>query len=303
MATREKTLLEFSASRLGRLYSMMIPTLVLVAATNYLEALRYPHAFDAYANIPSAIRYVSSGFFISGYWLWPDLAPPNMPLWRLSYEVVFYVGIALFVFAKGRTRILSLIALMLVTGPTVLLLAPTWAVGYWAYHHAKKQILHPGTGFVLWLGSIVLLLLCPFVEIHFRQHLPFLRMPDASVGGLLAAYANAFSFALNLFAFNAFADKAEILLRPFTAVIRWLGSLTFAMYMLHQPILSLFTVYGLSDPTSLAQAALMIGSVLLVVCTIGRYFENSKGSYKRMFLAMWNRTASLRVRYAAPPAE
>jgi peptidoglycan/LPS O-acetylase OafA/YrhL len=108
---------------------------------------------------------------------------------------------------------------------------------------------------------------------------------------------------LNLFAFNAFADKAEILLRPFTAVIRWLGSLTFAMYMLHQPILSLFTVYGLSDPTSLAQAALMIGSVLLVVCTIGRYFENSKGSYKRMFLAMWNRTASLRVRYAAPPAE
>jgi peptidoglycan/LPS O-acetylase OafA/YrhL len=128
-------------------------------------------------------------------------------------------------------------------------------------------------------------------------------MPDASVGGLLAAYANAFSFALNLFAFNAFADRAEILLRPFTAVIRWLGSLTFALYMLHQPILSFFTVYGLNDPTSLAQAVLMIGSVLLVVCTVGRYFETSKGSYKQLFLGMWQRTAPLRIRYATPPAK
>jgi len=303
MATRERTLVEYSASRFARLYSLMLPTLAIVVVTNYLEALRYPHAFDAYANIPAAIRYLSSGLFISSYWLWPDLSPPNMPTWRLSYEVVYYVAVAFFVFAKGRTRVLGLIGLALAAGPSIVLLAPTWAVGFWLYHYAKRRTLHPGAGFVLWLASLVLLLLCPLIEVRFRQHLPFLRIPDASVGGLLAAYANAFCFALSLFAFNAFAEKAEILLRPFTTAIRWLGSVTFAMYMLHQPILSFFTVYGLDDPTSLAQAVLMIGSVLLVVCTIGRYFETSKSAYKRWFLAMWGCAAPLRLRYAAPPAE
>src|SRR5215831_1198308 len=170
MATREKTLVEYSTSRLARLYSMMLPALVLVAATNYLEAVRYPHAFDTYANIPAAIRYVSSGLFITSFWVFPDLAPANLPTWRLSYEVIYYVGIAFFVFAAGRTRILSLVGLALLAGPTAVLLAPTWAIGYWLYHYAKHRTLHPGIGFVLWLGSIVLLLLCPLVEISFRQH-------------------------------------------------------------------------------------------------------------------------------------
>src|SRR3954468_17403598 len=60
LATRENTLTEFATSRLARLYSVAIPALLLTAATNYAEALRYPNAFDAYDNIPTAIRYAGT---------------------------------------------------------------------------------------------------------------------------------------------------------------------------------------------------------------------------------------------------
>ena len=42
LATREKTLLDYTASRFGRLYSVVLPALILTAACNYLITLKYP---------------------------------------------------------------------------------------------------------------------------------------------------------------------------------------------------------------------------------------------------------------------
>ena len=46
LATRERTLFEYFASRFSKLYSVVVPALILTASTNYLEAVKYPHIFD-----------------------------------------------------------------------------------------------------------------------------------------------------------------------------------------------------------------------------------------------------------------
>jgi len=292
LATRENTVAKFSASRFARLYSVAVPALLLAAVTNYAESLRYPTAFESYDNIPAIIRYAGTGLFINNFWLWPDLAPANVPFWSLTFEACYYVGIATFVFAKGYGRLVGLIVLSLMAGPTMVLLAPTWLAGYGAYHFSKRG-LNPGVALGLWLLSTALLLSCFVVEESFRQPLKFLRMPDATVGGLLAAYAAAMCFAVNILAFDAFSGTAERVLQHVSAIIRWLGSITFAFYLFHMPILSLITVYPVAGRSSATQMAALVGFTFLTVATVGWLCEQSKGAYKRLFLFLGGRFSLL----------
>ena len=298
LETRERTPLQYTASRFARLYSVVAPALVLTAVTNFAESLRYPNMFDAFAfnsDIAGVFYYLGTALFVNHFWLWPNLEPFNTPFWTLSFEVSYYVGIALWLFTKGRVRFLSLALLCALAGPTMVLLAPTWLLGYWAYHVSKqKQPLgqafnHAWPALIFWLGSACGIFLCPYVESSFRQPLPFLMMPDPSLGELLGAYAAAMCFAANIIAFNLLSERAERFLSPFTGVIRWLGSMTFALYLFHQPLLSFFNVYGVGRGTP-AQMLLMIAGSLAVVFTLGRFCEQKKGAYKRFFLAMWART-------------
>lgn len=283
LATRENTLTEFATSRLARLYSVAIPALLLTAATNYAEALRYPNAFEAYDNIPTAIRYAGTALFMGHFWLWPDLEPANTPFWSLSFEVAYYAAIAIFVFAKGYGRLAGLIILSLLAGPSMVLLAPTWLVGYAAYHFSQRELKVPVAA-TLWLLSTAALLSCFLIEENLRQPLKFLRLPDASVGGLLAAYAAALCFVVNVLVIDSLAVPTARVLQPVSVFIRWLGSMTFALYLFHQPILSVLTVYPIAGRSSVAQMAALVGFTFLIVATVGRLCEQSKGAYKRFFL-------------------
>ena len=146
-------------------------------------------------------HYGATALFLNSFWLWPDLQPPNAGLfWSLSFEATYYAGIAFFVFARGRVRVLGLVALAVAAGSTIVLLAATWILGFWAYHFSPRQRLRGRTALILWLGSTALLFSCFLIEEHFRQPLPFLRLPDHRLGAVMAAYAAAACFAFNLVA-------------------------------------------------------------------------------------------------------
>jgi peptidoglycan/LPS O-acetylase OafA/YrhL len=290
LATRERTPVDYAVSRLARLYSVVLPALLLTAFCNYLIELRYATAFQAFHSdgiTGVTLSYLGTAVFVNRFWLWPDLDPPNTPFWTLSFEAFFYLGIALLVFARGRGRILGILALILIAGPTMVLLAPTWLLGYLIYHVSRRWQADASSAIPLWLVSLTLLPLCSFIELRFRLQLTFLKTPDQAIGSLVAAYAAAACFAVNVVAFNAFSERIEAFLVPSIAVIRWLGSMTFALYLFHQPLLSLFTVYHLPDRSSAGQLVLLVGGTFLVVATLGRFCENTKDVYKRGLVAGW----------------
>mgnify|MGYP001046458011 CR=1 FL=1 len=134
---------------------------------------------------------------------------------------------------------------------------------------------------------------CFAIEEGFRQPLTFLRIPDATLGGIMAAYAAAACFALNIFAFNSFSTAAARVLSRISGTVRWLGSMTFALYLFHLPILSLLTVYPISRPPSATQMIALVGITFLVVATVGRLCEETKGVYKRFFLLLCGRRTVL----------
>jgi peptidoglycan/LPS O-acetylase OafA/YrhL len=290
LTTRERTPLDYGASRLARLYSVALPALLLTAICNYLIELRYPDAFRAFnsgGTARVAFSYLGSTVFVNRFWLWPNLELPNTPYWTLSFEAFYYVMIAIWVFARGWGRPFGLILLVLAAGPTMVLLAPTWLLGYLCYHASTRWQAGPGWAISFWLASIMLLPFCSSLEFQFREHLSFMRTPHQSLGALLAAYAAAICFTISIFALNAFSEWVELLLASFDTSIRWLGSMTFALYLFHQPLLSLFTVYHLPDRSSSAQLLLLVGGTFVIVMTLGRFCENTKNTYKQLFMAVW----------------
>ncbi len=307
LATRENTPPEYAASRFARLSSVVIPALVLILVSNFLITLRYPNAFWQFESGGTggvALSYVATALFVNCFWLWPNIDIPNGPFWTLSFEASYYVAIAILFFMRGRTRVLSVLALCLLAGPTMVLLAPTWLLGYATYHISRHWHLNQRLAVLLWAASVLLLPFAASLQLEYRLHLAFLRTPDQTVGEILATYAAAICFAVNLVAFDSFADRLEPLLARLAIPIRWLGSITFALYLFHQPLLSLFTVYHMPDRSSLAQLVLLVGGTFLVVGTVGRFCENMKGVCKRRFLAAWaliaNRTATVRWRAQKP---
>lgn len=290
LATREDTPPEYAASRFARLSSVVIPSLLLIVVCNFLIELRYPDAFwefESGGTSGVALSYIGTALFVNCFWLWPNIEIPNGPFWTLSFEVSYYIAIAILFFMRGRTRVLGILALCLLAGPTIVLLAPTWLLGYATYHISRRWHLNPRLAVLFWTSSVVLLPFAASLQLGYRQHLAFLRTPDQTVGEILAAYAAAICFAVNVMAFDSFADRLESLFARFARQVRWLGSVTFALYLFHQPLLSLFTVYHLPDRSSLSQFVLLIGGTFLVVGTAGRFCENMKGVYARIFLAAW----------------
>jgi peptidoglycan/LPS O-acetylase OafA/YrhL len=290
LATRERTLLDYSVSRLSRLYSVVIPALILTAATNYLEALRYPGIFDraliTNSDIPAGLFYLASLLFVSRFWVLPILEPPNIPIWSLSFEATYYVGIAVFVFVSGWWRIFGLFLLGMAAGPEIVLLAPTWILGYWAYHFSQRRQFGVLPSLVLWPACSMLLLLTPLIDVGVLRRIPFLGLPDPSLDHLLISGAAALCFTGSLLALAGLSEKAEIVLRPMSGPIRKLAATSFALYLFHAPLLSFFTVYSMPDRSSAAQAVWLIGGTFLVVATLGRFSEQSKDAYKRMFLSI-----------------
>ena len=294
LATRERTPLEYAASRIARLYSVVVPALVLVATSNYFEEVKYPGLyaeFHANGGAIETLYYFGTALFVNSYWLFPDLSPPNAwPFWSLSFEAAYYVGIALVIFARGPTRILCLILLGLVAGPTIVLLAPTWLAGFGAYHFSQHLRIRIWPAILVWITATCLLFLCPFIQAKFNAPISFLRLPPGTrtLGGLLAIYVASICFTLSLLAFDASSDTLKQLLLPLAGPIRWLGSLTFALYLFHYPLLSFFNVYRVDGPPFL-RIAEMVGGTLLVVAVVGPFCDRSKHAYKIGFISIWNR--------------
>ena len=295
IATRERTLQEYAASRFGRLYSVVLPALILTAICDYLGAMRDPGLYTAGGDAV-VLRYMATSVFLNQFWLWPQLEPTYAPtFWTLSVELSYYVAIALFVFARGYVRLISLVLLSVLTGPTIVLLAPIWFLGYGTYHFSQHRRMRIDVAIAIWLISALSLLSCYLIEVHVSGTLAFLRIPHPTLGGLLADYAGGIFFAINLIAFNAFSDRAEPFLMHFAGIIRWLGSMTFALYLFHYPLMYFFSAYSVGERSSFAQTTWLMAGTFLVVATLGHLCEQSKGAYKKWFLSMWGRVAAVTI--------
>ena len=268
---RRRTWVQYCAARLARLYSVVVPAILLTA---FLWALGRHLAPAHYANFDRSheiLRLALTTFFQNEFWFWSSAPPTNLPFWSLAYEFAYYALFGLAVFVRRPVwRIVALVGMALICGPKVLLLFPVWLAGVAAYVATENISL---TRLQAALGAVVLIALC-------IAGLPRIPFPLETFGLPPLFYSALFAHDCVLGAvFAAIIFLADQLLgnitvpQLFARAIKVGAGFTFSLYLLHMPLL-VFTAgvfhYDKTSPRSVARAGFY---VLLVTLAIGYWFE------------------------------
>src|SRR5258708_36017678 len=95
----------------------------------------YSKAFDK-----PVLTFALNAAFLSQSWDLEYFPFLDGPYWSLSYEVIYYIIFAFFIYTKGPLRWLLVSLACLAAGPKILALFPCWLVGVAAYKLREASV-------------------------------------------------------------------------------------------------------------------------------------------------------------------
>jgi peptidoglycan/LPS O-acetylase OafA/YrhL len=282
-----RTLRQFFIDRACRIYSVALPAMGLTLAASGLVFLLdrnyYLANFAAVSN-HLLVRVSANLLFTSQSWGHNTIPLLNAPFWSLAYECMYYVAFGLIVYLSGVRRVCALLVWALVAGPQVLFLLPIWWLGCWVYDayyrlrgtRAGRILLGAAALWcVLALGGLAFgrdgLALAPFRAVRAFGSIPnpltLLHIPP--VRATMLAFGTGLLAAAMMLVLLLAADLAS--LRKDTTWARrtrFVAGGTYAIYLMHYPLLVLATVFHLLRPGNLPLdigTAVAICALLIVV--------------------------------------
>ena len=140
--TRTITPRDYWVDRVSRMYSVVLPAILLTVFVNVIGLL-YANGHlprGVFATPPKLLlSSVTDSLFVS-QWLGMNITNPTNPVfWSLSYECSYYLLFGLIFFARGRKMWLGLAGVCVLLGLPILLLFPVWLLGC-AAHDAYQRL-------------------------------------------------------------------------------------------------------------------------------------------------------------------
>lgn len=227
---KEKSARNYFVSRAARIYSVVIPALIL---TWMLDVAAEAFKLDGYSSPSMAVvgrefaKDIISLTFINASWGWYLTPGNNVPFWSLGFEVPYYIVFGLCFFGGVISRLVAMLFL-LVIGPNVALLFILWLVGLACYHASKHILLSQMQGRLVFIFSILLLCLSPFAAHFFSENAPF----EKGFSCLFQFFLSGIPFAGTIIGFQFSGLSFGRLSRPIT----WAAGSTFAIYLFHFPV-------------------------------------------------------------------
>ena len=285
----------FAFNRLTRLWSVMLPALLLTYAfdiTGYgIRPEAYPSTF--YHAHPAGEFFLRGLTFSNEYMLFGRMRlGTNGPLWSLSYEAAYYALFGIAIFLRGATRIVALVAIAVLVGINILLLMPAWLMGVWAWHRMRDGRFAA--------DSRVVALLCAvagpgaYVAAVALGLPEWLRQVTANVLGVSDA-RGVIGFS-DEFIWNAIIGGLTLLhlfgmarlLQGFKGkarAVRWAAGASFSVYVTHYPALHLLDAALPLDMVGRA-VALLVGS-LAVGLVFASIFERRLPAIRTAMRRLW----------------
>ena len=269
-AERDNNLGTYTFNRLTRLWSVLLPALVLTLVFDEIGRNIDPSAYPAtFFNDVGWGKTLLRGLSFSNQWTGTQLRlGTNGPLWSLSYEAGYYALFAAAFFLKGARRAVVLLALIVLIGPRVLLLMPAWLMGVGLYYIMKRGLLNAfshSAALVLAIGAPALYLF------GLVSGWPAFLAGDAS----LAFSANwAWNAVIGILTFLHLLGVARVLSgakdqgHASDMWVRWAAGASFSVYVTHYPALHLLDA-ALGEfsgrGAALGLGALLVGLVFAAI--------------------------------------
>ena len=287
--TRELRVGSYAAARLARLWSVMVPALLLglVVYAVVGDAAPFGRAKPPLPLLSSALALIFCGEGWGGSW-----EPPyNGPFWSLNYEAWYYACYGAFCFLKGRARWMGTVALAALAGPRVLALAPCWLAGTMLYHARARLVMRPAMAWAVLVASLLTFAVLNHFEVSkiSRGWLKALTHGQSyhlgSSQGLIGDYA----LTLAVFANFAAAASLPALLQMLEAVRRPVvlaASFTLSLYLYHTPLLVLAVwLFGLSEASGLQ--GVCAATAFVAVCLVPLWLVTDQQRWRVHAWLVW----------------
>ncbi len=287
--TRHRDARKFALARLSRLYSVVLPALLLTCVAYRIGVSQNAAFYTAHSRGAELPRYLLTGVFLQSAGTFSASPASNIPFWSLSYEFWYYALFGVAIFMKGTRRAVAAVAILALMTPNILLLLPCWLVGVAAFVWRGKITLSPAAaraGFAVALAAVVLVF-------AFVPQTPF------TVGRpgfwFSACFLSDWLASLAVGAVIVTFDKAGFGAPPagLAGGIRWFADHTFSLYLYHYPLMILANAVLPLGGDPLRQAAMAVG-VLGVCVLLSLVTEARRDAWRRLFTRWLDRIAPRR---------
>lgn len=273
---KDKTLKDFSFHRLTRLYSVVIPALLITVLMDQIGKGFAPENYDGWWYVDNPVwLQLWRGLTFSNHWLNdPFRIGSNGPYWSLSYESAYYMLFGTAFYLAGLKRIFLIMFLIFIFGFSVMFLFPAWLLGFWAYKQIKADdlpsqyvwplIVVPPIFYVLFLsiGVPKLLLALSAMILGADFVTKTLGFSDEFLWNIIIAQF----VALHLIGIAALYQrtKTQKISGRINKYIRWCAGATFTIYVIHYPALQMADTLLPSDiPRVMRDFMLFFGVLIL----------------------------------------
>ena len=285
---RESNFRAYAVARLSRLYSVVLPALVLTAAVTALGAQLNPTFYETMAREHGVVRYLLTAFFLQSVWTLNAAPPTNGPFWSLGYEFWYYALFAAAIFVPTWPRRLAVVTILLfVSGVDSLLLLPSWLMGV---------ALYLGGG---WVGIPRLVAFASLILSSVAFFAALFYLPDYPwhYGYPPFFFSSAFItdnvLGLILTAVIGFFDQAtrdHSISRSLETPVRAVADHTFSLYLYHFPLV-LFAAAAIPfNRQSPMQVGFVVLAVLGLVALLSLITEARRPWWRKVFSGAWDLT-------------
>ncbi len=287
---RDRELEAYVINRLSRLWSVVIPALILTVVVDQIGLHLNPKAYDGWWHQGESpiTRTLANLFFLNELWFYSIRPFSNGPFWSLGYEFWYYVIFAAAFFFQGRTRLLLVLISVFIAGPKILLLFPVWLFGVWAWHFNHKQTLPPRLGWFLFLLPVTGYVTIKIFDIDGLA----LEWTNSWLNGqnprhvlgfsdeFLISYLYGILIAMHFIGIHAIAPAIEERLISWEKLIRYWAGLTFSIYLLHYPLLQFLSAVLPEDWPLIPRNVMVLIMTLAIITVVGNLTEKKKHIFR-----------------------
>ena len=280
--TKDKNIHTYYISRFARLYSVVLPVLIIVPILDIIglsaNETMYEGKFHSSYYI---IRLLANFAFLQEIWFSSTRYLTDGPLWSLGYEFWYYVLFSFAIFFNGYKRYLLIGAAVLLIGPKIVLLMLPWALGVLIYYFHKTKELSKITARLLFFSAPLL-----FYIFFKDQGDPIVDLSSLGDFGYSKYFLHDYSTAIIIGLFIAsfkYADISPInkLLIKNESFIRYFASTTFTLYLFHLPLLLFYGAVLKHDPNNVQDIVLLWFITFITCLFIAQYTERKKHIFKK----------------------
>lgn len=259
--TRVSTAREYAIDRISRIYSVVIPAILLTLVCDLVSITAnrpfYAHNWGTGLQYP-VVKTFANLIFVSQFWGFDMPLLSNSPFWSLSYECMYYIFYGILFFGR-KSKWLFAAALAVLVGAPILYLLPLWFLGclcFDAYQILRKSRLAAGVLAVLSVLASYLsyrLINSLSFESHFgwQQRIPILcdltffgyHRPIHTLGLRRAAenfYLVGLPAALIMLSLLLLVGYLpQVQSKTIISRVRYIADGTFTLYLIHFPLLVL----------------------------------------------------------------